>query len=384
VAGEVALSFVLLVGATLLMRSFVALSSVDPGFDARGVLTMPLSISDEQVGSTAEVAGLIDRIREQVAAVPGVSHVAVTSIIPMTGSGGDTYVYAEGSPPEQIRNVENTAEFRIASEDFFDALGIHVARGRGFTEADAEGTEPVAVVNQRLADRLFPGEDPVGRGLVVWLDTLTTHRIVGVVADVRQSAPGTPPRDEFYLAERQLGARGMTLVVKGSAGVPSAADVRRAVWAVDPSQPLSRATAMEDYLGAALAPGRFQALLLGIFAGLAVLLAAVGLYGVLAQAVVERRSEIGVRVALGAERGSVVRMMVREGVALAAVGLVIGGVGALLVTRLLDALLYGVGPRDPLAFALTPILLLGVALLASWIPARRAAGLDPAESLRVE
>ncbi len=223
VTGEVALSFVLLVGAALLMRSFVALRSVDPGFDARGVLTMPLSISEQDVGSTSEVVGLLDRIQERVAALPGVARVAVANLLPMTGSGGDTYVYAEGRPPEQIRNVENTAEFRIASEDFFDALGIEVRRGRGFTPADAEGTEPVVVVNQRLADRLFPGEDPLGRGLVIWLDTLTTHRIVGVVEDVHQYAPGLAPREEFYLSERQSGARGVTLVVKGREAVPSAA-----------------------------------------------------------------------------------------------------------------------------------------------------------------
>ncbi len=382
VVTEVALSFVLLTGALLLARSFMALSAVDPGFDARDVLTIPLSITQRDVPTAPDVAALEDRIGRRVQAVPGVQSVAYTDILPMTGSGRDTYVYAEGQPPAQLRNVENTAEYRVASEAYFDAMGIPVLSGRAFTAEDVPGSEPSVLVSQSLAGRLWPGEDAVGRGLVVLLDTLTTARVVGVVGDLRQYSLNRPPRDEFYLSTRQTGRRDVTLVVKGRDSAPPVAAIRAAVREVDPRQPLTRVATMEDYVGGSLASGRFQALLLGVFAGLAVLLAAVGLYGVLTRSVVERRREIGMRMAVGAERGSVVRMVVGQGLGLAGLGILAGGVGAVLGARVLEAFLFGVEPLDPLTFALTPMLLLSVVFVASWLPARRAARVDPIRALQ--
>lgn len=384
VVTEVALSFVLLTGAILLARSFMALSAVDPGFDERDVLTVPLSITQRDVPTGSGVVALEDRIGRRVEALPGVQSVAYTDILPMTGSGRDTYVYAEGRPPARLRNAENTAEYRIASEAYFDAMGIPLLSGRTFTAEDVAGSEPSVLVSQRLAGRLWPGEDAVGQGLVVLLDTLTTARVVGVVGDVHQYAPNRPPRDEFYLSTRQTGRRDVTLVVKGRESAPPVAAVRAAVREVDPRQPLTRVATMEDYVGDSLASGRFQALLLGVFAGLAVLLAAVGLYGVLTRGVVERRREIGVRMAVGAEGGSVVGMVVKQGLGLAGLGILLGGVGAMLGARLLGALLFGVEPLDPVTFALTPALLLLVVLISSWLPARRAARVDPIRSLQAD
>lgn len=384
VGGEVALSFVLLVGAGLLMRSFLALTAVDPGFDERNVLAMPLSISDRDAPTDAAAVALLDDIREHVAALPGVRRVALADILPMSGSGGDTYVYAEGRPPDQLRNVQNTAEIRVASEGFFDALGIPVERGRTFRESDGAASEKVVVINQSLATRLFTDEDPVGRGLVVALDSLRTLRVVGVVHDVHQHSLGEPSRAEFYLSARQSGRTSLTLVVKGSRETPSANAVRGAVRAVDPGMPLSRVFTMEDFVGRGLASGRFQTAVLSLFAALALLLSAVGLYGVLAHGVLERRGEIGVRLAMGAERSGVVRMVVGEGVRLGAVGACVGAAGAWFATRLLGTLLFGVGQHDVWTFALTPVLLMGVVLISCWIPARAAARTDPVQALRAE
>lgn len=384
VVTEVALSFVLLTGAILLARSFMALSAVDPGFDERDVLTLPLSITQRDVPTGSDVVALEDRIGRRVEALPGVQSVAFTDILPMTGSGRDTYVYAEGQPPAKLRNAENTAEYRIASEAYFDAMSIRLLSGRTFTAEDVPGSEPSALVSQRLAGRLWPGEDAVGRRLVVLLDTLTTARVVGVVGDVHQYSLNRTPRDEFYLSTRQTGRRDVTLVVKGRESAPPVAAVRAAVREIDPRQPLTRVATMEDYVGGSLASGRFQALLLGVFAGLAVLLAAVGLYGVLTRGVVERRREIGVRMAVGAERTSVVRMVVKQGLGLAGLGILLGGVGAVLGARVLGALLFGVEPLDPVTFLLTPLLLLSVVLVSSWLPARRAARVDPLRSLQAD
>jgi putative ABC transport system permease protein len=383
VGGEVALSFVLLVGAALLVRSFLSLSSVDPGFDERHVLTVPLSLADRDLAEVGGVA-LLDAVHDRVAALAGVRYAAFANIVPMSGSGGDTYVYAEGHPPDQIRNVQNTAELRVGSEDYFRALGIHIARGRAFEATDDAGSGKVVVINETLAARLFPDEDPVGRGLVVALDSLRTFRVVGVSADVRQYSFAQPARPEFWLAVRQNSRGPLSLVVKGARATPAVRAVREAVRAVDPGQPLSRFNTMEDFVGSALAAGRFQTVLLGVFASLALLLSAVGLYGVLAQSVLDRRGEIGVRLAMGARPGEVVRMVVGQGLSVAALGAAAGAVGALLATRLLEALLFGVGPRDPMAFTFTPILLMTVAALACWVPARRAARVDPVQSLRAE
>jgi hypothetical protein len=261
-------------------------------------------------------------------------------------------------------------------------MGIPVVAGRSFQRSDDERSTEVVVINQSLASRLYPDEDPIGKRLMVQLDTARALEIVGVIGDVRQYSMGAPPMAEFNLALRQFTPRSLNIAVRGTRGLPSANAVREAVWRGDPRQPLTRTMIMEDLLMGTMATGRMQALLMGLFALLAATLAAVGLYGVLAQTVADRRREIGVRLAMGAEPRAVVRMVVRQGTGIALVGLVVGVGLALPMARLLNSMLYGVTPWDPIAYIATPLILAGVAMLASWIPARRAARTDPVEALR--
>ncbi|HKJ01852.1 MAG TPA: FtsX-like permease family protein, partial [Longimicrobiales bacterium] len=281
-------------------------------------------------------------------------------------------------------NIQNTAELRAASPDYFSAMGIPLLQGRSFEQSDGGTSTEVVVVNQSLAAWLFPDEAPLGRRLVVQLDTAHAMVIVGVVGDVHQYALGAPPRAEFYLPASFAVPRSVHLVVKGARGVPSANTVREAVRRADPRQPLTRALVLEELVDGTLSSGRLQAVLMGLFAVLAAALAAVGLYGVLAQTVADRRREIGVRLAMGAEPRMVVRMVVRQGTGMAVVGLAVGAVLALVLARLLTSMLFGIAPWDPVAFVATPVVLAGVATVASWIPARRAARTDPVEALRAQ
>jgi putative ABC transport system permease protein len=385
VVGEVALSFVLLTGGVLLARSFLELRRVDPGFEPEGVATVPLSFPEERYANPQEIGVALDGMLERVASLPGVAGVGAASILPFSGMGGDTYVYAEDRPPARIRNIENTAQYRLATEGYFRTLGIPVEQGRAFTREDVPGSAEGVVLNRTLADALFPDGDPVGQRVVIALDTLTAVPVIGVVSDSRQFGLGRPPAPEFHLSARQAGARSLQLVVRGRDGAaPPADELRRAVWEVDPRQTVPRVSRMENMVDGSLAPSRFQASLVGLFAALAVALAAVGIYGVLVQAVNDRRREIGVRMAMGAQGRALVRMVVGRGLKMGVLGLAVGAVGAVVASRLLESLLFGVAPRDPATFALTPVFLLGVVVLSAWLPARRATRTDPVEVLREE
>lgn len=385
ISGEVALSFVLVTGAILLTRSFSELRSVDPGFDPEGVVALSLSFPEGDVPELEAVTVALDRVVDRVSSQPGVERVGAATVLPFSGVGGDTYVYAEERPPEQIRNIQNTAFIRFVDEGYFAALRYSVARGRVFTRSDDRGTEPRVVINEALQRFLFPEEDPLGKRMVVAIDSMTAVVVIGVVKDARQFNLGTPAQTEFFLSTRQYPQRGVRLVVRGSDGVPPRLDeLRSAIWEVDASQPLTRTSDLEQMVGGSLAPGRFQALLLGLFSVLAVGLAAVGVYSILAEGVNERRREIGVRMAMGAQPSSVVQEVVRRGVKLAVAGCAVGALVAFGVTRLLATFLFGVGPLDPVAFLLTPLCLVAVVALASWIPAHQAARVDPATALRDE
>jgi predicted lysophospholipase L1 biosynthesis ABC-type transport system permease subunit len=239
------------------------------------------------------------------------------------------------------------------------------------------------ILNESLANDLFPGEDAVGKRIVAWLDDETPLEIVGVASDVRQFSLGFPAQREFYLSARQRGARSLSFVVRGRDGaLPPVAALRDAIRTADPGQPVSRVTPLETYIDGAVATDRFQALLLVLFASLALALAAIGIYGVLAHAVGQRRREIGIRLAMGAERGSVAGLVIRQGFAVALVGAALGLAGAAIAARALRSLLYGVGPVDPLTWVGTTVFVLTVVLLSSWLPARQAARTDPATVLR--
>jgi putative ABC transport system permease protein len=292
-------------------------------------------------------------------------------------------VYAETRPPANVRNVENTAQIRHVDEGWFEVMGIPIVAGRAFDTTDDRGASPRVILNEALARDLFPDEDPLGQRMVAWLDDMTPVEVIGVAADVRQFSLDVPPQREFYLSARQRGVRSLTFVVRGrGAELPPVPALRDAIRRVDPAQPVSRVTPLESFIDESVATDRFQALLVVLFAVLAASLSAIGIYGVLAHAVGQRRREIGIRMAMGAQRGSVARMVVGEGLLIGLIGAGFGLAGAIAASRALASLLYGVGPVDPLTWAATPVFLLLVVLVSSWLPARQAARTDPATVLR--
>jgi putative ABC transport system permease protein len=384
VGGEVAVSFVLLVGGALLVRSFSELTSIDPGFEPDGLIATAISL--REIEDDDAVVAATDAILERVRAVPGVLSAGAATILPFSGLGGDTYVYAEGRPPAQTLNIQNTALVRTVDEGYFETMGIEFEVGRPFDRTDDRGAVPKVIINQALSDRLWQGEDPLGQRLMVELGPATALEVVGVVEDVRQFAMGTPAMAEFFVSNRQSVARGYQIVARIGPAGPSVDVLQQAIWDVAPEQTLSRVTHVASMVQGTMAPVRLQAMLLGAFSALAVTLAGLGIYGVLAEGVSGRRREIGVRMAMGAQPSSVVGDVVAQGVRVAAIGLAVGAVAALFAMRLLASttLLFGVGPNDPATFLLTPLFLMVVVLVSSWIPARQAARIDPVAALRAE
>lgn len=385
VVTQIALSIVLLVGAGLLMRTFVALMSTDTGIATERVLTMKLALSG---GKYEDAAATVDRfyvpMLERVRAVPGVSEAGLINLLPLEewgfngnfGIAGKTYESAAEEP---------FAEIRLASPGYFAAMGIPILRGRGLTLQDDRGSSPVVVINRTLAERYFPGEDPVGQHLT----DLGSEpiEIVGVAAPVRQARLTEQPRAELYvpLAQVPWGIPEMSLVV-GTALEPMsiAGAVRDAIREIDPQQPIFDVRPMRAVVEESVSDRRLYLWLLGVFAVVALVLAITGIYGLIAYSVAQRTREFGIRLALGAGVGHVSGMVVRQGGALAIGGLIVGIPAAYVLTRLLGSLLYGVGAADPLTYAAVAGVLLAVALAASWLPARRATRVDPMETLRAD
>jgi putative ABC transport system permease protein len=384
---EMALALVLLAGAGLLVKSFVRLQKVDPGFSADRVLTLNLWMPDARYAEDKAQMRFYDEVLRRIEALPAVAAAAVTSDLPLGGSDSVLGFAIEGRPEDRPSEGPESG-FHQVSPDYFRALGIPLLRGRALDPRDTQQSPGVVVVSETLAKRYWPGEDPLGRrisfgtndkGERYWLT------VVGVAADVRQRALHTEPRAESYVTYRQWPSRYASLVVKGgleSSGLQ--ASLRREVQAVDPDIPLYDVKTMREVLDGSLASRRFNTALLLLFAALAVLLAAVGLYGVMAYMVTLRTHEIGVRMALGARRGDVLRLMVGQGMVLTIAGVVLGLAGALALTRVLSTLLVGVAVNDPWTFGFVALLLSAVALMACYLPARRAARVDPMIALRCE
>ena len=386
VVTEIAVSLVLLVGAGLLVRSFARLTRVSPGFDPEQVVTMKLTRPGPRFGGARPDAEFFRQAVERVAALPGVESAAVASHLPLAGSEEIDDFTVEGMPPARPSDRPK-ADVRVISPDYFRAMGMALRAGRAFDERDDEQARGVTIVSEGLARRFFPGQEPLGKRLnrgdvsreADWLT------IVGVVAEVRHSALGAEPRPQLYVPNRQLPWASMSLVVR-AAGDPLSAvpAIRRAVWEVNPNQPVTEVKLMRDYLTASVAPRRFQMLLLSVFAGVALALAAVGIYGVISYSVSRRTREIGVRLALGATPVDIVRLVLRQGAVLMLAGLALGMAAGAAATRLLSSLLYGVSATDPLTFAGVTLLLAVVALAACYLPARRATKIDPLAALRQE
>jgi putative ABC transport system permease protein len=386
IVSEVALSLVLLVGAGLLFRSFLHLQSVEPGFRTERVLTFRLTPSGSNFREDAQYSNFYRDVAERVRAIPGVEAVGVINTLPLV-KGPTTGFRVEGRPPirpDQMPSVN----YRSVSSDYFRAAGIPVLRGRAPGESDTPASPLVLAVNDSLARRDFPGEDPLGKrisfgvrpdGSPLWF------QIVGVVADVRSLELHSEPSPEIYTSYLQDPFAGMSYVVRSSVEPEGLAPaVREAVRGVDRAQPVAEVRTMDQLVGESVAGPRFNSLLLGVFAGLALALAAAGIYGVMSYTVTQRTHEIGIRIALGARARDVVGFVVRGGMALASAGVCVGLVAALALTRLAAGLLYGVSATDPLTFAAVSAVLLCVALLACLVPARRAARVDPMVALRHE
>ena len=393
VVAEMALALLLLVGAGLLINSFWRLQRVNPGINPAGSLTLALAPSATAYQNAEQVNGLYERLLEKLRALPGVQAVAATSPLPFTGAN-DTMMEIEGIPfgPNATKL---SADFTVITPAYFQTMGVRLLRGRLFNESDQEGSLPVAVISETLARAQWPNEDPLGRRVRL-LDapperaTTRYMTIVGVVAEVKNQGLNATPRQEMYVpigqqASAGVNIRSMALVLRTATEPLSLAQAaRQAVWSVDRNIPITNVQTMEQILAASVAERRFNATLLGVFALVALCLSAAGIYGVLAYSVSRRTQEIGIRMALGAQTRDVLRLILKQGMTLASVGVALGLAAALALTRLFEALLFGVSATDPLTFALIALLLLLVALLACWIPARRATKVDPMSALRCD
>ncbi|MEO6196069.1 MAG: ABC transporter permease [Thermoanaerobaculia bacterium] len=380
---EIAVSLVLLVGAGLLLRGFLTLSSTKPGLVAENVLTAHLSVPITQLeGSTPR---LFRPVLEKIRALPGVRSAAVVSILPIQRAGTNGGFTIEGRPAPEP-GQEPSAELRVASPEFFQSLGIPILRGRDFTEADGTSGPRVVIINEALAHKHFPNKDPLGQQIDFGDGVFT---IVGIVGSVRQAGLDHAPLTEIYFpyaAADAMGWLGDAVLVTRTVVPPESvtSEIRAAVASVEPALPLYNVLTMEQVIDQSLASRRLNLWLLAIFAGMALLLSAAGLYGVISYLVAQRTREIGMRIALGAQNRDVIRLVMRQGASLTGTGIALGLLGAFAFSRVLESLLYGVSTRDPLIYAALAGVLATIALLATWLPARRASRVDPILAIRAE
>jgi putative ABC transport system permease protein len=385
VIAEVALTLVLLVVAGLLVQTVYQLRYANVGYEPSRVLSLRMVLRMEEYRTHAQRAAFYDAVLERVGRLPGVTAAAFTTGVPLAWKGATTGVDIEGRTPPP--GVEWEANFRLVSGGYHQTLGTPLRRGRYLAAADRVGTLPVVVVNEAMARHFWPGLDPVGRRLRIsdngnseWLT------IVGVVGDVRQMGLDQPVASELYVPYRQYPGQPWfaprDLVVRAADPMALVAAITREIHAVDASLAVSDVRLLEDLLDEEVAARRLGTVVLVSFAGFAALLVVVGIYGVVSYYVVQHTPEIGVRVALGAEARDIVRLVAGRGVLLAAVGVVVGGVGAVAAARFIRSLLYGVGGGDPTTFVVAAVAIVVVSLAASYVPARRAARLDPVAALR--
>jgi predicted permease len=384
VLAEMTLAVLLLSGSGLLIRSLIRLQRVDLGFAAAHTLTIDLSLPPAQYPGLRPAtfyADLLARIRT----LPGVRVASAISAVPLAGNNSGLAFAIEGRPVPDPKNMPD-ADYRVVTPGYFRHLSIPMLRGRDFTEQDDSAGDRVALVSSTVATKYWPGEDPVGKRIRIG-DVLSGPlvQVIGVVGDVRHLGPESEQRPMMYFPERRAGSGNMSLVVT-TAGDPTALTplIRREVHAMDPGLPLGAVRSFDDIVDAAFAQRRFNVVVLGAFALAALVLAGIGLYGVMAYSVAQRTHELGVRLALGAQRKAVVAMVLGESCRLAVGGVLLGVTGALLLNRLLSTLLFEIKPNDPTALTGASVVLLGIALLGSFVPARRAARVDPMTTLRQE
>ena len=392
IVAEFALALVLLVGAGLLVRSFLRVRQVDLGFDPHHVLTARLWLPQPNNPSTGPYAtlprrvALYDEVLRRARRLPGVSGAAAAAALPFDSRRGPATVTIEGKESEAVSRVP-AVQTNVASAGYFELMGVRLLRGRTFDERDDARVPPVAVISDAMARRFWPGEDPLGRRFHFggpnaknpWMT------VIGVVGDIRPERIEEEPQPMMYRPLRQASGLALAIVLKTDAGPAALGQaLAREVRAADPDQPTYGVKTMDSIVATATASRRFATQLLGTFAIIALFLAAIGIYGVMAFAVGQRTREIGIRIALGAHPRGVVRLILGQALSLAALGVVVGGAGALLLSRLLAGMLFDVRATDPLTYGAIAALLSATAIIAAWRPARRAASVDPMLALRVE
>ena len=385
---EVAIALVLLAGAGLLLRSFAQLTRVEPGFETDQRLSVTTLLPQPKYREPARTVAFYDQVLERLRALPGVESAALTSTVPISGSDELYSIEFEGRPPlPQGQGV--SALYYLVGPDYFRTMGIPVLKGRAFTDQDREGTPRVAIVSEEFVRLHYPNEDPIGQRIRMGRDGSIVREIVGVVGSVKHYSLREETYAQMYEPFRQAPVTGMTFVIKTPAAPTTmVAAVRREIQAVDPDQPIAATGTLSEMVSTSMMLPRVQTMLLAMFSGVALVLAAVGLYGVMAFAVSQRTQEIGIRLALGARPGSVLRLVIGRAMTLTALGLAIGLAGAVVLGRvlsqMLEGLLFQVAPSDFATLAVVALVLTLVTLLASLIPAKRAMRIDPVEALRSE
>jgi putative ABC transport system permease protein len=378
---EIALALVLLVGAGLMIKSFARLMSVDSGLNPTGVLTAQISLPSARYSTPEQERAFFRQLLERIEALPGVQHAGITSFLPLGGTNMDWLFAIEGRPVSDPSEILY-AEYRQVSDGYFQAMGTPIIRGRDFSDRDTENTPGVIIINQAFGRRFFANEEPLGKRIgfgkkPVW------REIIGVVADVRHFGLDAEPKAEAYVTHLQDPWPSMAVVVRSTSEINNlAAIIRGEVRVIDKNQPVYNVRSMQELISSSVAPRRLSMLLLSIFSAVALVLAAVGVYSVVAYSVVQRTHEIGVRMALGAQQNDVLKLLVGQGIRLGSAGVILGSLAAFAITRVLSSLLYQVSSTDLTIFISLSLALACIVVLASYLPARRATKIDPAVALR--
>ena len=388
IMAEVALALVLLISAGLLIQSFARLGSVQPGLRTERLLTARMSLPEVAYPKNENITAFLDQFLARIRALPGVESASTIVPLPLSGSNMVTTFDIEERPLPDGQRAG--APVRIIATDYFKTMGIPVRQGRVFDEKDRFESAPVVIVNERFANKYFPGQNVIGKRIMPGFSADDNgekmREIVGVVGNVKHLSLRNEDSPEMYLPDTQIPFNIPSLVIRTSVSNPNALtnSVRKELAALDATIPLTSVRVFDDYISRSLARPRFNTLLLSIFAGTALLLTAIGIYGVMAYSVSQRTNEIGIRIALGAGKSSIFRLVVGQAMTLVGISLVVGLAGAFAATRLLNSLLFGVGASDPITFVAIVLLVSAVAFIAAWLPARRATRVDPIIALRAE